>query len=514
MRLTPSLKALGVLGILSLIISQVIYFLLPTAPFFIFVIHLVIAIALLGLFLIRGGLALFKSTLELRDRTRRVRSLLKIVLVILIAALLNALLLRKEIFELDSTTQKIHSLSDETKDLVKKLPAKLSIHAFYLGGVIPDETIRAQLKALEKAGVEVSMIDPEVNPFLLEKYGVTQAETLHFSLTTPTGESRVARAAHLKSEDQLNLILKKLTRSEARVVLYSTGHGEPSLEDKLEKGALFFKEALEGENLEVRAVALSSVTKIDSSISILVINAPRDSFSESERRVVTEYIARGGNLILFNEPRLSQEIALLAKPFGIDVGEDIILEPSPNTGLSIEARVLEFSKDSQITRTFTRGVIFTGSSSVRRSKEANSKLVTELAFSSNSSWAEKNLDLLLSTNPVAAKDLEDFAGPVSVVATYDGTSLDARLKSKVVVFGDSDFIRNAHLRELANGELLENSINWLLGSELTVPSATRSMTKTVAKLSYEQRSNITLIGGILLPELLALISIIVWYRRL
>jgi len=512
MGLPPIVKVAGVVGILCLIISQIIYFFLPGAPFFIFVSHLVVAAGLLGLFLIRGGLELFRTTLNLRDRSLRLKSLLKIFLVVLILVFINTLLMRKELFELDTTNQRIHSLSNETRELVNRLPAKLSIHAFYLGGVIPDEIIRAQLKALEKAGVQVSMVDPEADPLSLEKYGVTQQETLHFSLTTPNGEQRVARAAHIKSEEQLNLILKKLTRTDLRVVLYSTGHGEPSLEDKLEKGALFFKEALEGESLEVKGVSLSSISKIESNVSILIINAPRDNFSETERRVVAEYLARGGNLILFNEPRLSQEVALLGKPFGIDIGEDIILEPTPNTGLGIEARILQFSKDSPITRTFSRGVSFTGSSSVRRAKESTA--VTELAFSSNSSWAEKNLDLLLSSTPVAAKDLEDLPGPVPVAAAYDGTAPNTRLKSKVVVFGDSDFIKNAHLRELANGELILNSINWILGTDLSVQTNSRSMTKTAQKLTYEERAEITLIGGILLPELLAIASILIWYRRL
>jgi hypothetical protein len=513
MQLPPIVRVSGVLGILCFGVSQVIYFFLPSAPFPIFVAHLAFAVVLIGLFFIRGGLELFKTTLELRDRSRRIKSSLRVLFVILIAIFLNALLMKKELFEFDSTNQKIHSLSNETKELLNKLPGKLFIHAFYLGGVIPDEVIRAQLKALEKAGVEVSMVDPEAEPLSLEKYGVTQQETLHFSLTTSTGEQRVARAAHLKSEEQLNLILKKLVRSDSRVVLYSTGHGEPALEDKLEKGALFFKEALEGENLEVKGISLGSISKVDANVSILIIAAPRDNFSEGERRTVAEYIARGGSLILFNEPRLAQEVSLLAKPFGIEVGEDIILEPSPNTGLGIETRVLEFSKDSPITRVFTRGVSLTGSSSVRRSTEADPKLVKELAFSSNRSWAEKNLDLLLSSNPVAARDLEDLPGPVSVAASFDGTLNNSRLKSKVVVFGDSDFIRNAHLRELANAELVLNSINWILGEDLSLQISSRSMTKTATKLTYEERSKITLIGGIFIPELLILVSIAIWYRR-
>ena len=513
MKLSARLKAFGLIGIILISVSQLIYFFLPAAPFFILAGHLALGGILIGLFLIGGGAALIKKRNELRDSKRRNRSFLKFVLLLSIVAILNLILLNKELFQYDSTAEKIHTLSPEVNDLVSKLPGKLTIRAFYLGGVIPDEAIYEELQALAKIGVEVITIDPESDILSLEKYGISQQETLHFSLTTSAGEERVARAAHLKTEDQLILILKKLARTNARTAFYVTGHGESALDDKLEKGSLFFKETLEGENLEVKSTSLSGIDKIAEEVRALIINAPKENFSEHERRVVAEYISRGGNLILFNEPRTSNEVSLLAKPFGIEVGDDLVIEPEAgsNSALGIEVRLSMFSARSPITRGFTKSALFSGTSSVKLVKE--DKADVEIAFSSEKSWAEKNLSLLFGPTPQARKDLEDLPGPVPVIASYDGTLANQRFKSRVIVFGDSDFIQNAHLRELANGELLLNSINWILGDNELQVGRNKSMSKTLKKLSYEERERIILLGGIFLPEILALIAIFLWYKK-
>ena len=59
-----------------------------------------------------------------------------------------------------------------------------------------------------------------------------------------------------------------------------------------------------------------------------------------------------------------------------------------------------------------------------------------------------------------------------------------------------------------------SATSWLLGDgEKEVPR-NRSMKTTAVKLGYEERQSIILFGGILLPEVLALVALTLWYRRL
>ena len=512
--MTPYIRLSLLLGLLFLGVSQILSFVIPTAPKAIFYLHVAVGSVLFAYAVTQGGVQFLREQGSFRQSKRRNGAVLRITLSTVVVLLVVALFSRKELFQFDLTAGKIHTLSGETRGLIAELPGKLVIRAFYLGGIIPDEMIRAELQEFAKAGVQVEMIDPETDLLLLEQYGITQQETLHFSLTLPSGESRIARVAHVRSEEQIDTVLRKLIRSGPRIVVYSIGHGEPSLEEKFEKGALFFKETLEGENLQVQGLSLSSIQRLSDDVRMLVINAPIEGFSDGERKVVAEYMSRGGSLLLLNEPRTSREIAGMVKPFGIEIGDDFIVEPLPNGSLGMEMRLSEFSNRSPVTRGFTKSAILTGAGSVSLAANADERASAILASTSPSAWAERNLAQLFSSNPQASRGLEDLSGPVPVAVSFDGRLSTGKVKPRIIVFGDSDFIANAHLRALANGELLLSATSWLLGDgEKEVPR-NRSMKTTAVKLGYEERQSIILFGGILLPEVLALVALTLWYRRL
>lgn len=505
---------LGLLGLVLLLTGQAIYFLLPDESFLLFAIHTALGTVCVVGFLFSGGISLLREQSSEKQFKRRRNAFIQAAILLIAVAVSGMVLKRHELFEYDSTFQKVFSLAPETTEILKNLPGKLTIRAFFLGGVISDSKVRKLLEQFEDKGVQIVMIDPEKDLTSLERFGITQAESLHFTLHMPSGEDRTAKIAHVAGEDDLDRILKKLIRSGSRLVLFTKGHGEPSIDDKSEAGYLFFKEALEGENLNIQGVSLSSIPKIPDDARLLIVAAPKEEFPAEERKIVADYIAKGGSVVLFQEPRASREAALLARLFGIEIGQGVIVELLPGgQGLGVQPRISDFSKMSSITRGFTRSVLFTTASSVKRAPGADERAVQELGFTGMSGWEETNLELLFSSAPQAAKDLGDTPGPVPVAAANDGSIGVQRFKGRAVAFGDADFVSNLHLRELANRDFVLNAVNWALGEEVSPGARARSLTLTTERLSSEQLSKLFLFGAIILPEIFALFGLYLAYRR-
>ena len=267
---------LGYLGILFIVAGQLTYFLLPDGAFYLFAGHTILGTLCLLVFLLSGGITLVRERSANRASPKIRASVLRLILLFGAVAAINLGVYRHEIFQYDATAQKVYSLAPETEELVKSLPGKLRIRAFFLGGFVTDPKVRKLLEELQRRGAELSMFDPEKDLISLERYGITQSETLHLSLELPNAETRTVKLSHSLGEEALVGALKKLARTGSRLILVSKGHGEPSLEDKTENGYLFFREALEGENLEVRGVALGAAPALPDETKLLIISAPRD----------------------------------------------------------------------------------------------------------------------------------------------------------------------------------------------------------------------------------------------
>jgi hypothetical protein len=152
---------------------------------------------------------------------------------------------------------------------------------------------------------------------------------------------------------------------------------------------------------------------------------------------------------------------------------------------------------------------------------------TDLAKTGLTAWAERNLEQLFDAPEAAAvRDPEDLVGPVTIAAAYerklDGAKPanegseaggdDFRKVARVVVFGDSDWILNANLAVYSNRDFALNAVNWLVGEEGGVTIRPRQMRVSLAPMSQETFVWL-LISSFLVPELILIVGLAVWWRR-
>ena len=101
----------------------------------------------------------------------------------------------------------------------------------------------------------------------------------------------------------------------------------------------------------------------------------------------------------------------------------------------------------------------------------------------------------------------DLLGPLVVAVALEEhvNSEDELLNEtyRVVVFGDSNWIRNQHINYYSNKDIFLNSIHWLAGDESSIKISSRSFVTSLEPLSQETLLTM-LVSSFLVPELLLL----------
>jgi ABC-type uncharacterized transport system involved in gliding motility auxiliary subunit len=170
-----------------------------------------------------------------------------------------------------------------------------------------------------------------------------------------------------------------------------------------------------------------------------------------------------------------------------------------------------------ITESFTERTIFPVARSVTPVEAAPAGLtVTSIAKTSQTSWAEVDLETLFGKGEATLEAGADTTGPVSiaVASTADLAALGrGEGEARVVAFGTSGFADNKYLNMVYNRELFLNTFGWLAGQEELISIRPRTVRMSRVLFSEEQAATIFYLSVLVLPEILLVIGLAVWWRR-
>ncbi len=442
--------------------------------------------------------------------------LLGVLIVINIAAGL------KQPFVYDSTEQRIFTLAPQTSEVISGLNGELKIRGAFTGGKVRRDVAElfSRLRAASPL-ISWSVIDPERDVALIEKLGINEVDTVHFTYQARDGERTSKLAGKIDEQTVVNTLLK-LTRGKPRPVYYLSGHGEPSIVQQSERSFGFLKESIEGENIKLTELNLDQ-GGIPSDAAAIILAAPEQPLLPVELQMIKEYLQRGGRAVMLAEPPSSADIAALAAEVGIKVGTDVIIDKNLKAvgggDFGIEPLVSSFGSHP-ITVNFRQRVILSGASSVASgdlvapSKIWDKPQVAELAFSSPTSWAERKPEQVFSEAPQASLDPDDQHGPVPVAAAFQGITLGGiDGETRVVVIGDSGFLDNVHLLQQYNKDFFLNCLNWTAGTDGGITIRPSTLRESKVSLSESQFDRMFFAAGIIFPELILLLGLVVWNAR-
>lgn len=426
--------------------------------------------------------------------------------------------LPSELTQIDVTSQKIYSLTDETKNILEKLNQDITIYVIN-SAENADETVATTLERYEQLSkhIQVEYKDPLVNPNFYRSYADSVSTN---SLIVECGErAKVIDYSELyvtefdyytysstvtgyDAEGQITSAIDYVTNSQLPMVYQIEGHGETALESS-------FTEVLTKENVELSTINLLQYDAIPEDAACILLMAPATDLSSDDADKIIAYLENGGKAVIsvnMTEEELPNFDRVLAA-YGVTNTYSMILESDRNYYYQSPYYLLPEITSTTVTSDIAgSGYVFAPYAMELQFDTTNEERTVE-AFMTTSGNAYAKAD------PMNVETLE-YAEGDSQGMFQVGTMITEGETEVAVLASGYIFTENANtMVSGTNSTLLGNIIAQFAGKEESNSIAAKSYQMESITVS---QSGIILWGvimTILLPLLILVAGIIVWIRR-
>lgn len=433
----------------------------------------------------------------------------------------------------DLTATKRYTLSEQTVKILKSLKKDVEAVAFYRS----DERTRQAMEDIlenysnQSTKFKYYFIDPDRRPGMAEKHGVTSYRTT----LVKSGERQ--EAVSFESEERITNAILKVTKSEAKVIYFLTGHGENSVADDQKSGYKAAKESIEKENFSVKELSLIDKAEVPEDASVLVVSGPQKDLLSEELTKITAFIEKGGSVIFMVDPYAAPGVVKYLGNYGFLIGNDIVVDTlSKVFGANYLVPVVTaYEKEHPITETFNLMTFFPLSRSVAVQKNPGAGIYP-LAITGSGSWGETDQKALEDGKAEYNEDA-DLAGPVPVVSVVTveakageekaapeakegekkpedpAAAAASSLYGKIIVVGDSDFVNNTNINLAGNRDFFLNMVSWLAEEADLISIRKKSRGLSPVILTSEQGRLVFWFGVVIPPSLISIIGIGFFIKR-
>ncbi len=398
-----------------------------------------------------------------------------------------------------------------------------ALYAQIAGAEAKDLLERYRAAAPEK--FEVEFVDPQAQPGRLAELGIEgqrlEGGLLHVKIGKDSVEVKEL------TEVALTQAILKLTRHEKKKVYFLDGHNErvidgPKAAEK--DGMKDAADALRNENYEVEPLLLAAKGDVPADANVVIVGGPTRPLHETEHAALERYLERGGAVLVLIDPRAGTDLGIDLAKWGIELGDDVIVDRQqglfgrPTTPFSAEYG------DHPITRELGDVTLFHVVRSVLPAASA-AAAIAPIVRTGDQSWAERDMERLLTKGEAEYNAGADLKGPVSIAVAGTvqlgaaspppaaGEAPPAPKTARLVVFGDSDFASNQLIGEFRNRDLFVNSVNWLLGDVEAISVRPGQSRASRLQLTSDQYFQIRYLALFVMPELIAVFGVIAWWQR-
>jgi len=428
----------------------------------------------------------------------------------------------------DLTESKEFSLSEQTVKVLESLPREVSVTSFFPEGEPAKQKfddLTAEYKYHSRK-LNVRNIDPFTHPGDAKRYNITEPGAI--VLESGKNEGRV----NTGDEESLTNALIKVTKDREKVVYFAMGHGERDLAAGEKSGLSLLKGELEKQHYTVKPLMMSQGIPDDA--SVLVIAGPQKAFLDAETRMVGDYLRKGGHLLYLQDPESDPGLGPVLAEYGVAVRNDVVVDKvSRLFGGDYLLPLVPpdgYDETHPITKTFRLQTFYPLASSIEiKSALPEGVTATKLAQTSPLSWAQPD-NGELKTGRIALREGTGTKGPVTIAAAVSrkiegpvkpaavaGSGKEAEAKpaaeTRLVIFGDSDFLTNGYFNATGDGDLALNSIAWLAEQEELVSIRPKSSQPSLVILSSQQvwYYFFTIVAAA--PIGITVLGVAIWWRR-
>jgi ABC-type uncharacterized transport system involved in gliding motility auxiliary subunit len=407
----------------------------------------------------------------------------------------------------DLTTEKLYSLSDQTRKVISGLQTDVKVLKFSKQADQELADRMAEYRTFSKH-ISYEHVDPQSKPEVARQY---KAQAMD-DVVVAAGD-RTERLTQSGEQDLTNAILK-VTRDKPKTICFIEGHGEKQLAGGERDGYSTADKKLKDENYQTKAINLVSSNEVPPECSVVVDAGPTKTFFPQEAAMIGKYLDAGGKVMLLVDPETEPGLSDVLKAWNIGLGKDLVLDVSGvgrlfGTGPAIP--MVQTYGSHPITRDMTRiATFFPEARSVSVLEAGKSEpSTTELLKTTEASWAETNLDK--KGQKFEFNEGQDRKGPINLGVAASKTIGDK--EARLVVIGDSDFASNAGFNFQGNGDLFLNTVNWLAQDEDLIAIRPKNPADRKVTMTDGQQRMLFWFTVLLMPLAVIGTGAYVWWKR-
>ena len=453
-------------------------------------------------------------------------------------------------YRFDTTATRVFSLSKQTEKLLANLETPVRANAFF----VPTDNDQAKLKtnaedllsefAKKSSKFSYRFTDPQLNKTLAIKYGVMQYPAIVFEDLSSVKQQPVYEIAFnpFSEQDFITAMLIAMGDKQ-KVIYYSNGHKEKSLSRDIstnevtDEGIDYFIEGLKRDNYDVKSINFGQVESVPSDAAALIIIGPKSALPQNHAKMIADYIAVGGRIAFLLDPNPHVTWNELLSNWGIIVSQQPIADPlsslagskfltpllqKSNNQFVPEQKLLQYTRNNsaETKRILSitdqiNAAFFPGAGAIIETINENERPFhvqnIQLGVSTAISWLEPDIE-----EPQFDENT-DIQGPFSMISIIESTgpvTTNAPIfdLSKIMIFGDSDFVTNKWFYSNQNSDLILNSMAWLAEDYEVISIRPKVVPFRSIVVNRREREVLKWTSG--LPFVLMLVtSTVVWWRR-
>jgi hypothetical protein len=453
----------------------------------------------------------------------------------------------------DLTQSRRHSLSAETKSYLDRLERNISIIV-----TIPNDDANEELaqayrdvngllreyvyttRSSARGKVEVRYLDvyqsrheAEALKIDVPNVVVVQCEDRQRVLTlSDLYRTKDRRRDAFQGESILTAAILDVSSPDKKKIYFVAGHGEMRPDDvDRARGLSQLRDELRQRNFDMGGLDLSLSRKIPDDAALLLIASPEGRFQPAEEELLRNFLqTRAGRVILMLDPARQDGLGQyglenLLFDWGIIVYDKLIIDLDPSSLTeSNELRLWHFARDagSHITDNLINNnmAVIVGTARVvsddlgRSSDDGLS--VKKLIATSDKAWGESSYRLP-GTGRLEYTPGLDLKGPLGVMVISERVkpaSLPLSVRGgRLAVFGTADLVTNNRIFNPGNLNLFLATVNWAVDRDTQLNIPARPIQRFKLSLSQEELTRLRLGLLLVVPGVIALLGLIVYWTR-
>lgn len=448
-------------------------------------------------------------------------SAVAVVFVIVAVIAVNVFVTNKN-YTVDVTSNKIYSLSKQTKSILKGLDDDVTVYVINKKSDV-NSSYAQVWKEYEKESSRVKFVykDPSLYPNFTKKYVADGEEAAADSVVVKCGDKyRFISSSNyvsysygsdysytadsLQLESLMTEAINYVTSEETPVIYTLSGHGEQSFTSGVTS-------SFEGDNYSVKALNLLTQNKVPEDCAVLFINGAQKDISENEKNLMDAYMKKGGKMYVFLDASVEnlKNLYALLKEYNVVVQKGVVVETDSDHFTQYPIYLLPEIESAEATNAQYDSNIYVLAPSAKGLKEGGNEesgyTVSPLLSTSENAYSKVD-----TTSSTLEKEKGDIDGPFHIsVAVSDEN------EGRMIVTGCTNMLLDDIDQAVggANTDFVLNGVNYLTKQENKISIRAKSLKTENAMVPAFDQKMTPIMTVFIVPLVMLAAGIIIVIKR-